>query len=564
MSLNTTVDESAARLVSAEGNPQVAGYTLVREWPFLDATAADTLFTTLKAVTESAATGIYADGQLYAGVFANAKVVPIAQQDRSVAIRQTNILVSVPTSTFSTFSGLAYKRTDQTKLVHPFTAAGAYDPTIDSEVVTTVEFLYEKIAKSTASIIRAYTVANWESMAPGGYAYAQLTIKERDDNTLDVIVQYDLITTDVLIASHTSTAVGLSGSNGSELTTEVVSELQGSETLTVTPVVGSTIRAVVSRDANGRFNKTLITSADLEQAIDEYDTDLTYEQKVEEQSGKNIPTASMSTYAITTDPPTEGILVKIQKAITSTGLWNAVKTTITAIASSIAIYVKEWHYSLKTQENSGKNLSTATIGTDYVVSAGVAADGGVIVSVDKSKNIDGTWNAVKTTRTAIYVYDSGTYLTRLGTVSWWWGINATASQYNAVVSTAALDATTNNSLFKRLNDYGLIDYTITKSPYNDATGWAESLILNKTRKYMQFETIDNVDKYRVITDMFDIQTRHSGTTAEADIDGYGPASEVKHWWQGGYAAWMHTDRTFGAWTVPGVAAGADVGTITWP
>jgi len=84
----TTADvaEGDAVLVSIEGDPQVAGYRMVREWRYLLDTAADTLFTTLNGTASY--TNPQADGQTYTGVFAVATHAPQKKADRTVTIRQ--------------------------------------------------------------------------------------------------------------------------------------------------------------------------------------------------------------------------------------------------------------------------------------------------------------------------------------------------------------------------------------------------------------------------------------------------------------------------------------------
>ena len=100
MARATTTAEADARLVSKSKDVNVPGFTLVRMWPFIDATYADTLGTTLDAVATYS--GPQADGQTYSGTFVNSKVVCDEGIDdnnqRYVNIVQTLILVTTISS----------------------------------------------------------------------------------------------------------------------------------------------------------------------------------------------------------------------------------------------------------------------------------------------------------------------------------------------------------------------------------------------------------------------------------------------------------------------------------
>ena len=87
-----TTEESVALLAEVQGEPDSAGYAITREWPFIDPTAADSLFTTLLAVATY--TNPKADDEAYTGTFLNSRVQSIRKDDRTVTIRQTVVLLS--------------------------------------------------------------------------------------------------------------------------------------------------------------------------------------------------------------------------------------------------------------------------------------------------------------------------------------------------------------------------------------------------------------------------------------------------------------------------------------
>jgi len=70
--LYTTTAENEAWLVSKDNDINIDGFRLSRMWPYIDATAADTLSATMEGVLTYS--GPLADQQTYAGTFVNSKV----------------------------------------------------------------------------------------------------------------------------------------------------------------------------------------------------------------------------------------------------------------------------------------------------------------------------------------------------------------------------------------------------------------------------------------------------------------------------------------------------------
>ena len=88
MALNTTTADSKARFVKVKGDPEYGGFTLVREWPHLDATRADSLMTVMNAV-DSFYLNPKADSQQYSGKFVQSSLDPDADNERAITIQQT-------------------------------------------------------------------------------------------------------------------------------------------------------------------------------------------------------------------------------------------------------------------------------------------------------------------------------------------------------------------------------------------------------------------------------------------------------------------------------------------
>jgi len=179
---------------------------------------------------------------------------------------------------------------------------------------------------------------------------------------------------------------------------------------------------------------------------------------------------------------------------------------------------------------------------------------GVITVKRKSKNDFALWDYESSTDTASYQYDSGTYVTRDGTVSWSWGINATSIEYSAALAAISLTNGTDNTLHKTTNKYGLIDYFITKNPYNGGVfTWGESTQIGKTRKSREYAKIFSPAYgrerrwYRDVTYTFSVGIKHSYVDALTYIDGGEDGSSVESHGNGRYAGYRVTSISNGNW-----------------
>lgn len=94
--LNRGNTDSAARLVSIEGDPQHAGFKLTRQWERLYAPSVDTLSVAINDCVYY--TNPKADYQSYSGVFIQSSLDPVARNDDSIDLRQTLTKVKFATA----------------------------------------------------------------------------------------------------------------------------------------------------------------------------------------------------------------------------------------------------------------------------------------------------------------------------------------------------------------------------------------------------------------------------------------------------------------------------------
>ena len=85
--LNTTTTDSVARLEKIQGDPQHAGFQVIRRWERVNATYADGLAVALD--TTVVYTNPKADKQQYSGTFIQSRLDPVAREDDSIDLVQT-------------------------------------------------------------------------------------------------------------------------------------------------------------------------------------------------------------------------------------------------------------------------------------------------------------------------------------------------------------------------------------------------------------------------------------------------------------------------------------------
>lgn len=193
--LETSTSELEARLVRKIKDVNSNGYTLIRSWPYIDATTADTLVLTMDAVATY--TNPKADQQEYAGTFVNSRVEAIEgdpdTDDRAVEIRQTLIRVESPGDT-SDLAGLEPIITQENELLQLFGL-----PEADSDSTTgeedTITYVFKNINPANRATMMAFTDANLESSLPGAaWRYVDRVFKEEEDNTATFAVIFKKMT----------------------------------------------------------------------------------------------------------------------------------------------------------------------------------------------------------------------------------------------------------------------------------------------------------------------------------------------------------------------------------
>lgn len=117
---------------------------------------------------------------------------------------------------------------------------------------------------------------------------------------------------------------------------------------------------------------------------------------------------------------------------------------------------------------------------------------------------------------------SGSYITKEGTVYWWWGHNVKKTDYDNLVASITFTDATNNRQHWQWNDYGLVDYTITKSPYDGSTFlWAESIDIQRDEYWIEHGHIydtyrdRNVYAWRKMTQHYHLCVKHNWRDAHA-------------------------------------------------
>lgn len=245
---------------------------------------------------------------------------------------------------------------------------------------------------------------------------------------------------------------------------------------------------------------------------------------------------------------TAGTIVGVTNKVNEYNRYDVITETRTATAVSNAEKVKRITASETDTSVVNKNQTSAlTQETSFTT--------GTITTTTSELNAYGRYTNKTDASVATYVSDSGSYSTKEGTAYWWWGINATVSDYNSAVSTASLDGTTDNTISKTINKYGLIDYAIHKRPYGGMYYvWGESITSGLTKKAREYANLFSSSAgrvkryYRDITYTYSIAIKNNWLAAEQYIDGGEDGSEVKAFGSGRYAGFKIASITRGAWT----------------
>jgi uncharacterized membrane protein len=246
---------------------------------------------------------------------------------------------------------------------------------------------------------------------------------------------------------------------------------------------------------------------------------------------------------------TAGAIVTLRKKLNAFLRWDVITQTRESVAQAAAGAGKTIKASETEEETEGRNIEAEpTLPTTQTA--------GTIVTMRKKLNAFLRWDTQTNTRTATYLYDSGSYTTREGTVYWWWGSNATSTQYNAVISAAALTNATDNHISKTTNDYNLISYMITKNPFSGGVYlWAESELGPYTRKDRQYahlfsESAGRVRRFRRdVTYTYSMGIKHSYEAAHSYQSGGEDGSTVQSHGNGRYVGIKVTGISEGNWAL---------------
>jgi hypothetical protein len=158
-----------------------------------------------------------------------------------------------------------------------------------------------------------------------------------------------------------------------------------------------------------------------------------------------------------------GTIVTVESVKNDFAKYDVKTNTRTAVAVTNAEQSKSMAADeTQTRDVNRNQTAGATLPTTFTA--------GTIAEVINRLNDYGRYDTDSRASVAVYIHQEYNWTDRYGTAYVYWGRNATTAEYASILSTAALDATTNNSISKTTNRFGLIDYLITKQPYGAGGG----------------------------------------------------------------------------------------------
>ncbi|NCC52750.1 MAG: hypothetical protein EOM20_16240 [Spartobacteria bacterium] len=184
---------------------------------------------------------------------------------------------------------------------------------------------------------------------------------------------------------------------------------------------------------------------------------------VDEVTRREIVSSNEEWKDPTTLEATDGKILSVEHTPSASGKTDQKETTATP-QNQQRKSVKISHRGKTTVElNTEANAESGTLVDPEALS--LSADEHVTKELDHEPTKAGNTRQRMIEHVPQYQHRYTEYLTRYGLACEWWGVNATEEEYNAVVSEAALDATTRNQVQSTSNESDLIDYSITKVPY---------------------------------------------------------------------------------------------------
>jgi len=198
--LHTTTAEVDARLVHKDKDRTQAGFKLIREWPWIDATVADTLSVTLDAVKSYTSPPVMADGEAYTGTFVNSRVEVIEDSrdgERAAHIRQTLVLVA-DGSTIAKLKALPAIVTQENEILNLFEVnTGERDllafkfsylnPAHRDELMTIADATY---VSDLANVAAAHDEILAGNVPATGWSYEDRKCIDEPDKTMTFIVLF--------------------------------------------------------------------------------------------------------------------------------------------------------------------------------------------------------------------------------------------------------------------------------------------------------------------------------------------------------------------------------------
>jgi len=274
-----------------------------------------------------------------------------------------------------------------------------------------------------------------------------------------------------------------------------------------------TIRRVVQRPTQaGNVSSEDLVTTPANQTGSEYDI------LASEITREDLNTQAASGLASPT--PGDGELKRVVNKPTEAGLVETRAETRTIVNQETV------HY-----DNNGNRyivITEKTADTAVLPDPSAPAVGTVEIRENTPTPYKNRWKTKSTTMTAKLQQTTETYTDRYGDSFLSQGVNATEAEFDTAVTNASLTSATNNSIYKTVNEYQMIDYMIRKQAVKfsgSGDSWDDFHDSYTMYKY-QFTTFDGVRKRRQLTVTIQIKQTRIHTDAYDWAESGGDASEA--------------------------------------
>ena len=227
-----------------------------------------------------------------------------------------------------------------------------------------------------------------------------------------------------------------------------------------------------------------------------------YDILASETTQEDLNTQAAS--ALASPTPGDGELKRVVNKPTAAGKVETRAETRTAVDQETVQY-----------DNDGNRyvvITEKTANTAVLTDPGAPAEGTIVRRENTPTAFKNRWKTKSTTMTAQLQQTTETYTDRYGDSYLSQGVNATEAEFDTAVTNASLSSATNNSVYKSVNGYQLIDYTIRKQAVKfsgSGDAWDDFEDAYTMYKY-QFTTTAGERKRRKLTVAIRIkQTRDS-------------------------------------------------------